>query len=290
MIKFKLHLPINTEQGSIIELLADASKAHATLSNGQIKTAINKGALWLERGKTVNRIRKIKKNLKLGDILHFYYDQSVLAQSCLTAQVVEDFEHYSVIYKPSGMPCHGSKWADHCTITRWAETHVTPQRPAFLVHRLDKAASGLILIAHSKKAASALSALFEHRKIIKQYQIIVHGLVDNHRIHVSTPIDNKPASSYFSCIERSLSPKLSLLNVDIETGRKHQIRLHAASIGHPVVGDRLHGKANENTQVNLQLTAIYLSFTCPITEQVRKVSLATSLKPDFNTVANVLSV
>ncbi|OKY27431.1 RluA family pseudouridine synthase [Thalassotalea sp. PP2-459] len=289
MIKFELHLPVKSQDDSVIELLANACRAHALLSNGQLKMAITKGALWLERGKNIDRLRKVKKSLIPDDVLHFYYDEYVLSQACLAAHIIEDFIEYSVIYKPSGMPCNGSKWADHCTITRWAETQLTPQRPAFLVHRLDKAASGLLLIAHSKKAAKALSHLFEQRKITKKYQILVHGLVEENIIHTTTPINNKAASTFFSYADKSIKAMISLLNVEIETGRKHQIRLHAANLGYPVVGDRLHGNANNDTQVNLQLTAVHLSFICPLTEQVKDINLTTSLKPDLIGVAKILT-
>ncbi len=54
---------------------------------------------------------------------------------------------------PYGMLSQGSKWSDHCTIARFAQQHLTPERPVFIVHRLDRAATGLILIAHSKKTS-----------------------------------------------------------------------------------------------------------------------------------------
>ncbi|WP_286235288.1 RluA family pseudouridine synthase [Thalassotalea sediminis] len=291
MTKFELHLPIASDQQPIIELLAKAAARYTPLSNGQIKSAINNGALWLERNKRVKRLRKIKKTIISGDTLHFYYDSHVLSLPCLPAKLIEDFGDYTVLYKPSGMPCHGSKWGDHCTITRWAETQLQPQRAAFLVHRLDKAASGLILLAHSKKAARALSKIFENRTITKRYQIIVHGIFNNNNAHIETPIDGKPASTTFACFDTSSASNLSLLDVNIDTGRKHQIRKHAASIGFPIVGDRLHGQANEHTSIDLQLTAVYLNFLCPLTEQTREISLATTLRPNLNAIAkNIIDI
>jgi len=164
----------------------------------------------------------------------------------------------------------GSKWSDHCTIGRYVQQHLTPERPAFVVHRLDKAATGLILIAHSKKAAKALSTMFEKRTtednlLEKYYQIIVHG---NHSIieqpqTINTIVDGKNACSTFTCLAYDKALNKSLIKVKIDSGRKHQIRIHAASIGFPVVGDRLHGIADENEVQNLQLCAVSLSFICP---------------------------
>ena len=64
---------------------------------------------------------------------------------------------------------------DHCTIYRWAEQQLKPERPAFIVHRLDRAASGLIILAHSKKMAQTFSQLFKNHDIQKQYRATVEG-------------------------------------------------------------------------------------------------------------------
>ena len=166
--------------------------------------------------------------------------------------------------KPYGLRSQGSKWGDHCTVVRWAERNLQPERPAFTVHRLDRAASGLILIAHSKRAASALSELFRSRKVEKRYRVLVHGNFDAAAVprRIDQPLDGKRAVSELSLLEVSANGKHSLLEVRIETGRKHQIRRHLADLGHPVVGDRLYGTGEEDG-VDLQLTAFLLAFRCP---------------------------
>ena len=147
---------------------------------------------------------------------------------------------------------------------RWAERHLEPERPAFTVHRLDRAANGLILIAHSKSAAAELSQLFRSRKVEKRYLALVHGKfpVRPDPLRIDEPLDGKPAVSEVSLIETSADRQESLLEVRIETGRKHQIRRHLSSIGFPVVGDRLYGSGEEDG-VDLQLTAALLAFRCP---------------------------
>ncbi|GHF96295.1 RluA family pseudouridine synthase [Thalassotalea marina] len=290
MTKFELHIPITTQQQSLVEVLLAASQPHAQLSVGQIKSAINKGALWLSRGKSTTRLRKVKKPLQLNDTLHFYFDQKVLEQQVEPAIVIADYTEYSVLYKPFGMLSQGSKWSDHCTITRWAEQHTVPQRPAFLVHRLDRAASGLIMIAHSKKAAKALSQMFEQRQLSKTYHIICHGHYQL-KGHTETQyVDQKPALSHFSALAYHQEANLSLVEVKIETGRKHQIRIHAAHQGFPVVGDRLHGKGDCQSEVNLQLCAVKLSFSCPITTQEKVVELPTALRPNLEQIGNSITL
>ncbi|SEL67814.1 tRNA pseudouridine32 synthase / 23S rRNA pseudouridine746 synthase [Colwellia chukchiensis] len=265
-----------------------AIQSHCQLSVSDIKKAIDKGALWLSRGKSTQRCRRLKKALKVGDVLHFYYDEAVLAQVPTPATLIADLVDYSVWYKPYGMLCQGSKWSDHCTITRWAQKHLTPERAVFPVHRLDRAATGLIIVAHSKSAARALSAMFAQHQLEKIYQIICHG---DHRQRpqpetVTLAIDGKAACSHFSLLAYDAERHLSQLQVKIESGRKHQIRIHAASIGLPVVGDRLHGialqaTAQVNTEADLQLCAVTLRFTCPMSHVERVFTLPEPLRPQL---------
>lgn len=268
----KFNQIINDDTNSAFTFLSKslADTVH-NLSNAQLKQAINKGALWLTRGKSTQRLRRIKKVLQHNDELHFYYNESVLSNIVLDATLISDEIEYSVWYKPYGMLSQGSKWSDHCTIARFAQQHLTPERPVFIVHRLDRAATGLILIAHTKKAARALTAMFEDRTLHnntlkKHYQIIVHGdHSENEQPQViTTDIEGKKAQSTFTCLAYNQEKNQSLIDVKIDSGRKHQIRIHAASIGLPVVGDRLHGIADENETKDLQLCAVSLSFTCPL--------------------------
>ncbi len=293
---FEHHFTINdsnkNESNTTLNLLFNSlSLTENALSKAQLKQAISKGALWLTRGKNTQRLRRVKKALQNGDELHFYYNEGVLASEVAEAILISDEVDYSVWYKPFGMLSQGSKWSDHCTIGRFAQQYFTPERPAFIVHRLDKAATGLILIAHSKKAARALSVMFEKRttndnSLEKHYQIIVHG---NHSINeqpqvITTDVDDKSARSTFTCLAYDETKDQSLIEVKIDSGRKHQIRIHAASIGLPVVGDRLHGIADKNEAQDLQLCAVSLNFICPLAMNKeasikKQFQLAAHLKP-----------
>ncbi len=299
--KFEWHIKVKEQiNNTAISILeehgrrqekAQSHQQSISLSKAELKQAISKGALWLtpaKNKKQTQRLRRVKKLLSLDDELHFYFNSEVLSMPIPQALLVADLIDYSVWHKPYGMLSQGSKWSDHCTIARFAQQNLPNERPAFIVHRLDRAATGLILIAHSKKAARALSSLFENRTIEnnsleKYYQIIVHG---NHATRsqpeiITSDVDGKSAQSTFSCLAYNEENDQSLIKVKIDSGRKHQIRIHAASIGFPVVGDRLHGKADENESRNLQLCAVSLSFTCPIFEENKHFELEDELKLSF---------
>lgn len=256
----EFHIDIVDPTLSLIDQLVNATD----LGRQQLKQAVDQGVLWLERGKTTRRLRRIKSTLKTGDTLHFYYNPEVLAQVVEPAQLISDQGDYSVWYKPFGMHSQGSKWGDHTTITRSVEKQT--QRTAFLIHRLDRAATGLMLIAHKKTTAAALAKLFSERQIEKRYQAIVEGIYPGveEPITLDSPIDDKPSVSHVRTLKQSKASNRSLVEVNIETGRKHQIRRHLAESGYPIVGDRLHGNATDRDSDNLQLCSFSAKFVCPI--------------------------
>jgi tRNA pseudouridine32 synthase/23S rRNA pseudouridine746 synthase len=133
-----------------------------------------------------------------------------------------------------------------------------PQRNAFIVHRLDRAASGLILLAHGKQAARHLSALFQQRLVEKRYQVQVHGQYPEQLVSIDQKLDGRTAVSHVQRLEYDAHKDQSQLEVSIETGRKHQIRRHLAGAGFPVVGDRLYGQKKVTDDLRLQ--AVYLAF------------------------------
>ncbi|WP_177418853.1 RluA family pseudouridine synthase [endosymbiont of Lamellibrachia barhami] len=256
---FESHIDVTAYQRAPVDLLC----AETGFTRTRIKQVMQKGAVWLTHGKHTQRLRRASKVLSPGDQLHLYYDEKVLNQVPEAAELVADEQGYSVWNKPAGMLSHGSKWGDHCSITRWAEQHLQPERTAFLVHRLDRAAAGLILVAHTKKMAAALAKLFHDRAVEKRYQVLVEGKFPTKPkpYLIDQELDGRAAISRINRLEFDPESGRSLLDVAIETGRKHQVRRHLAAIGFPVVGDRLYGKAQSGE--DLRLKASYLSFISP---------------------------
>lgn len=283
-LRFEKHLTIDSSSDTAVVELATA----CNLSRQRIKQAMQKGAVWVSRRGKTKRLRRATRTLQPGEILHIYYDEHVLEKVPTTPELLADEGAYSVWFKPYGVLSQGSKWGDHCTITRWAEQFLTPQRPTFVVHRLDRAATGLILIAHEKKSAAALSALFQTRDIEKHYRAIVHGRYPDEAQTLIGPIDDKHATSHVCRLDYNEDNNRSLVEVRIETGRKHQIRRHLAESGFPIVGDRLYGLAEKNSEhEDLQLTAFTLAFQCPMTGKPRAYQLGEDKLPRLSSMKNL---
>lgn len=279
MSKIEIHVDIDTAVKAVDALSAHcvlSAASSAALSKQKLKQAMSKGAVWLtHKGKT-QRLRRATRVVEPGQTLHLYYDPQVLDRVPETPLLLEDCGGYSVWHKPGGLLSQGSKWGDHCTIMRWAEQNLLPQRNTFLIHRLDRAATGLILVGHSKKVTAQLCALFQQRQLDKRYLVIVHGRFAD-KLTLDAPVDGKAALSHAILQHYDAALNRSLVEVKIESGRKHQIRCHMDGAGHPVVGDRLYGVGNESE--DLQLTAYKLAFDCPLKKRVVEFVLPEALWP-----------
>jgi len=257
----KLSLTATQADQTALALLSSGSG----LSKQRIKDAMNKGAVWwTHKGKAL-RLRRATKTLNKGAVLQLFYNEQVLARAPEPALLIADKSRYSVWYKPHGLLAQGSQWGDHCSLLRWVELHLEPKRECFLVHRLDADAAGLMLIAHDPQSAAHLSRLFQERDMHKYYQAWVNGLphMPDEEITLNASLDGKHAITHIRPLAKDTDRQQTLLDVRIETGRKHQIRRHLATWGHAIVGDKLYGSANQQP---LQLLAYRLQFICPFSK------------------------
>lgn len=260
--------------------LVDALSEAAEISKANVKQAMTKGAVWVSRGSGTRRVRRVDYLLRPGDHLHLYYDEEILSREPASAELIADEGKYSVWFKPFGMLSQGSKWGDHCTIHRWVERHLKPQRPAFITHRLDRAATGLMVIAHGKTAAAQIAEQFRARTVVKRYRAIVQGSFPE-SVLLNNPIESKPATSHARLLEYSQALGRSLIEIEIETGRKHQIRRHLAEAGYPILGDRLYGTSQHNEQTDLCLVSCHVAFTPPSESERKAYTLPTEMLPSL---------
>lgn len=244
------------------------------LSKRTLKDAMNKGAVWLCRGKSKRkRLRRATSALQAGDRLEVHYDAELLACVPPPAKMLWRCRDYSVWYKPPALLAQGNEYGDHASLLRQAELADPLRKPLYLIHRLDREAHGLMLIAHTQSAARKLSQLFQHQQVNKYYEVRVLDKLENAQGEIHLPLDGKPASTHYEVLDYDAETNTSVLHVQIQTGRTHQIRRHLEMLGHPVIGDPRYGHGNKSN-AGLQLKANRLCFTCPLTKETREFDLA----------------
>jgi 23S rRNA pseudouridine1911/1915/1917 synthase len=198
--------------------------------------------------------------------------------------IVYEDEYLAVINKPAGMVVHpgagvisgtlanalafhfGFSILDLGSDGRDDESKIQNLKSKIgIVHRLDKDTSGLIVVAKDEQTAEELSRQFHDREIEKSYIALVHGYVEENSGTIDRPIarhkHNRTTMTIAAHGRLALtlwrvedrSEKFTLLNVDIKTGRTHQIRVHLASINHPVVGDETYNSGRDKTVADLTI-------------------------------------
>ena len=250
-------------QWSVLAQVAGACE----LPRQTLQEAASKGAVWLQKlsGKRHRKPVRIRTfdNIGENDRVLVNYDPAVLAMTPAVPTLIAAEKNYSVWDKPAGLLSQGSKWSDHCTITSQVEK--IHGRKTLLVHRLDRAARGLMVVAHTKNAVVALTDLFASRKVDKTYIARVSGVYQGKLPQtIETPVDGKPAHT--EILQATPTGAQTELTIKIKTGRKHQIRSHLASMGHPVVGARLLAPETPHDD-DLQLVALELQFDCPFSDK-----------------------
>ncbi len=205
---------------------------------------------------------------------------SYVATDICEVPILFEDAHVLVVSKPADMATHPNEPGQTGTCMNHVIAHVNKQGGVYAehVHRLDQGTKGLVLIAKHPLIKSMLDRMLEEKKIIRTYEAIVDGYMTQKSGSIRTSIgtdrhdsarravspSGQTAITHFEVVGQDSN--FTKVNVILETGRTHQIRVHFSSIGHPVTGDRMYG--SRTRQDNYSLQARKLQFVHPITKEM----------------------
>lgn len=239
-------------------------------------------------------IKKLSYSLKLNDIVEINIktddnkneEDDILAEN-IDLDILYEDEYLLVVNKPCNMSVHCSSSEKSGTLVNALLYHIKDfnfvgdKSRAGIIHRLDKDTSGIMIVGKNADIVSAIQEQFKNRTIKKIYHAIVIGVLRENFYEINLPIgrhsvyrkkmtvreDGKKALSYIKVLNRF--NKHSLIEVNIKTGRTHQIRVHCSYKGFPVAGDKIYSKSYSNYS-NLMLIAKQIEFTHPISGEIMK--------------------
>ena len=229
----------------------------------------------------VNSVAQFKQDflLKEGDLVEIR--RNGVNKNISELEVVYEDQDIIVVEKPAGLLCISTEGHDEETLFKMVSEHIKMENKknrVFIVHRLDRDVSGLIIFAKSEKVKEALQKNWKNFE--KRYVALVEGTPKEESGTIETYLAENRAMVVYVCNSSDKNARkavtkysiikkygnYSLLSVKIDTGRKNQIRVHLAHIGHPIVGDKKYG-ASTNLIGRLALHSIFLSIEHPVTKK-----------------------
>ncbi|MCI6738806.1 MAG: RluA family pseudouridine synthase [Intestinibacter sp.] len=242
----------------------------------------------LKRFKTVNvnkNFKKLDKKVKKGDLIEvsIQEDMANFKPQDLNLDIVYDDFDLIVVNKPPFMVVHPTKSHFENTMANGVTDYIVKKGEAVkirFVNRLDMNTSGLVIVAKNPFAQHVLSSEMKEEGFDKKYITIVKGIVEKDRDTINEPIyrptddsvkrvvdpRGQESITHYKVIERLKDA--TVLEVKLETGRTHQIRVHMSHIGHPIIGDELYGSLDENLINRQALHAYSLKFKQPRTKEI----------------------
>ena len=274
------------------------------LSRNMVQKLIKKGDI-LVNNKEEKESYKVQKGDQILVVIPKPEEKGLKKQEIPLDIIYED-EDILVVNKPKGMVVHPGNGNPDGTLVNAIMAHCEDSlsgiggeiRPG-IVHRIDKDTSGLLVIAKNDKAHINLSEQIKAHKVKKTYVALVRGIVKENEATINMPIgrsnrdrkkmavvrEGKEAITHFKVIQRY--DKYSLLKVNIETGRTHQIRVHLAQIGYPIIGDDTYSNGKNEWGIQGQcLHAKSLEFTHPTTG--KKMYVEAEMPEYFNEILEKL--
>lgn len=285
MTHYKLHWHISEKDGGM--LLRDFLLKQAAFSNRLlIKVKQNDNGI-LVNGKN----KTVRYTLQTGDMLEVTFPpeeiSSYLTKEQMKLDILYEDDDILILNKPASIPTMPSRTHATGTLANGVLYYYWQHKIPYTVHvvtRLDRDTSGIVLLAKHQYSHSLLSRMQRQHQIKRAYTTFVHGYLDNKQGIIDAPIGRNPKS----IIERMVTKEgqvartnykvleerdnFSMVDVWLETGRTHQIRVHFSHLGHPLLGDELYGGTLD--KINRQaLHCSAISFVHPFTQQVLSIQI-----------------
>ena len=279
-MKNEIKVVIEAEKGRVDKVLVERLKDY---SRSQIQAWLKEDAV------TINgEIIKANRKVAAGDEIVITIPEPItldLVPENIPLEIVYEDDDVAVINKPQGMVVHPSAGHPNGTLVNALLYHLENLstindviRPG-IVHRIDKDTSGLLMIAKNDKAHESLAKQLKDKTSLRKYVALVHGNISHEKGTINAPIgrskvnrkmqavmaEGKPAVTHFNVIERF--EQFTLVELQLETGRTHQIRVHMQYIGFPLAGDPVYGPRKTLPGNGQYLHAKLLGFKHPTTDK-----------------------
>lgn len=252
------------------QIAIDFLTSNVNLSKSRLKDLMNKGGVWrVKQNGERERLRRAMTDIFVGEQIELFYDEALLQAKPIQAELLDDTEQYSVWQKPYAMPFHGDSWGDYNSFERFVQFTLKQSRPFVYLPSLDYRASGIVLLAHTRKAAAALmeqigESAFDVAKL--HYRADVEGECTYNGV-CSLPVNGEPAETEIKTVKYDARPHRSVVDCWPKTGRPQQIAEQLNAIGHPIIGFLpADAELDELERPDpLRLKLVELSFICPMT-------------------------
>jgi len=240
---------------------------------------------------------------KFGDIIEVDLpeEQSHITPQNIPLLVIYEDDDLLVINKPAGYVVHPTSGHPKNTMANGIAKYMIDTKQSFkirFINRLDMDTSGLLVIAKNAHCQDSIVKQMQTSKVIKRYIAVAKGIFANEKGTIDLPIgrpdpervergvmeDGFPSVTHYSVLEEFESAGYSLVELQLETGRTHQIRVHLSHIGHPIIGDHLYGIENAWLIERQALHAHFISFYHPISCEL--VELTAEIPADIELLLN----